>query len=173
MTAVLVHELGHHQGELDHKKLDLLGTKVENMLLSKAQELRGGIFWKNISVTSLEYEKDRSFTQLIIHDGENYVDLSKEIADALTCDPLITTDKPVGARIWNLTWGGGVVLKKQFLRARVEQVCEKADGSLIRMHGYSMIEIDPGLMPTTTSVKISPQVQVREVVCPTNPAQCW
>jgi len=52
--AILVHELGHHQGERDHTALDVLGGKINSAMRVFIHEVDGGPLRRDLIASSFE-----------------------------------------------------------------------------------------------------------------------
>ena len=119
-TAVLVHELGHHQGVKDHSNLDQLGTKLEMFLLTNSERSE---FWNgNAALTTVQlnsvHSDDQknnlgSFDQLILENGDDFFLLNDKIQSRITCPKLISSKRPQGFRIYNLHGERGVLFDKK------------------------------------------------------------
>ena len=107
-SGVLVHEFGHHQGEMSHDKLDLVAAKIRALLLNDMQRV-SYIFSDNLAVTALnqfEAGSQTKSTQLILEDGANLSDLTQLLKSRIKCDDpseaKATLDQFL---LWNLHWG--------------------------------------------------------------------
>ena len=99
-AALLVHELGHHQGERDHTVLDILGTKVQTVLRTYTQELDGGPDRRYLLVNAYEY-LSMPKSDLIARDEEKIVVLSPWVSNLLVCKD---GKAPTSYSFWNLHW---------------------------------------------------------------------
>lgn len=99
-VGLLVHELGHHQGETNHTFLDLLGGKVQKMMRTFAQEVDGGPGYRQIILTSLSY-KNAQASDLVIRDRETLYSYGKEALAAMSCKD---GSAPLYYDLWNLHW---------------------------------------------------------------------
>lgn len=122
-TGLLVHELGHHQGEKDHTALDLLAGKVQTFMRVYSSELDGGPLRKYIIATALEFGKG-SESDLVLRDKRDAYSLLPQLRKTLKCDD---KSQPGGFTLWNMHWlretrsEGEIVLP---LRARVLLYCK-------------------------------------------------
>ena len=100
-TATLVHELGHHQGEKDHTVLDLLGSKVQMLLMGHLQEVNYGRYQGQISATFLDFYARDTSTQGFVTDGTSLTDLNPIVNEAARC---FDGSVPLGIWLWNARW---------------------------------------------------------------------
>lgn len=99
-AAILIHELGHHQGEKNHTFLDLLGTKVQSVLRVYTQELDGGPEARYLISNAYEYQTTGT-SDLIVRDGEKIVNLTPYLLSNLKCP---SGYLPLQYSFWNLHW---------------------------------------------------------------------
>jgi hypothetical protein len=112
-ASILVHELGHHHGEMSHTELDQLGTKIQNLLLThslRAEFWNGNAalltFQKN-SVRSDEDKKHLHFIdRLVLENEQRLYELDEAILANLECPD--RTQKPLGLRLYNVHEERGV-----------------------------------------------------------------
>ena len=102
-VAILVHEMGHHHGVKDHQALDVLGAKVESLLHGHIQEVDlGRGIGRKITATSIDFDSDKSYTQVLVTDGLQILDFSDVVKQKLLCPD--TKQPPAGVEITNLHW---------------------------------------------------------------------
>lgn len=117
-VAIIVHELGHHQGYHTHEELDLLGVRV-SLLLQQRFISTPLIPWSpnEISASVLNYSFYNSFPQVILTVGDEVVDVSSIYAAEVHCEvftlpiPILPipdleliTRTPKGSLFHNLHW---------------------------------------------------------------------
>jgi hypothetical protein len=120
-VSTLIHELGHHHLVKDHAKLDLLGTKIQTLLLTDSER---SLFWNgNAAVITFNFnhvhsddDKKRIQTkdELILEaDGELHV-LTDSIEKVLKCPGKRTkTDQVTGIRLYNVHGNRGIHFDKK------------------------------------------------------------
>jgi hypothetical protein len=99
----LVHEMGHHHGIADHTFLDLLGSKVEKLMLGQIHSIDSNSQIR-FSVETIDFS-GASVSQLIVFDSETVTDLTGRLKTALrgVCPD---TAPMSAANIANLHWKG-------------------------------------------------------------------
>lgn len=114
--GVLVHELGHHQGVLDHDVLDILGGKVRSFFELKQDRLTIDTFSDyfneaNISLSvfhTRQQIKPHAHASLFwLNVGDRVFDINDEIESKLKCPviPGSINNELVGFRFSNMHWG--------------------------------------------------------------------
>ena len=116
-VSLLIHELGHHQGVRDHAALDVLGSKLQTLLLTQSQRAE---FW-NGNAALITYQLNnvrrdadkksiRTIDQLILEndwsDGSELESLTEDVLSAVRCPD--GKSKPQGLRLYNLHEERGV-----------------------------------------------------------------
>lgn len=106
-ASILLHELGHHQGILDHALLDHLGTAMQTFLLThslRAEFWNGNaalITFQNNSVRSDKDKKHLRFMdQILLENGNELYDLQQDILSNIHCP--LKTQKALGLRLYNV-----------------------------------------------------------------------
>ena len=133
-VALLVHEMGHHQGETDHDKLDELGERVGAVLDGRIFPVPLGPQRMDINITYIYFNFESGappFTQLILSDGPNYYDLTSDTQSHFQC-PLVNgaPAKLVGMALWGFIWlNAGTV--DPFAMGRAEPYCQLPNGSVL------------------------------------------
>lgn len=116
-VSILAHELGHHQGVKDHALLDVLGSKLQSLLLMQSQRAE---FWNgnaalityqlNAVRTDADKKKLHVADQILLENdwngGSELVSLTDEVLAAIHCPTGET--KPNGVRFYNLHEERGV-----------------------------------------------------------------
>lgn len=107
--GIWIHELGHHHIEDNHNMnnlsmLDLLGTKVQNMLLENRLEISGYPYLPQLSATVINFPSSFEIAQLLVADSYKQAEISGLILPVLHCDPINQQAKIVGLSLWNLRW---------------------------------------------------------------------
>jgi hypothetical protein len=101
-VALLVHELGHHQGEKDHLKLDILGSKMQALVQAQTVTFRGRGYFENIRMDIIDTEIANSVSQVVVNDSFSSHDLTEKLKTfaASQC-----SQGPVKyAALWNPHW---------------------------------------------------------------------
>jgi hypothetical protein len=98
----LVHEMGHHHGISDHTFLDLLGSKVEKLMLGQTHSI-DSFSQTRFSVETID-PAGASVSQLIVFDSETVTDLTGRLKTALR--GICQSEPMAGAIIANLHWKG-------------------------------------------------------------------
>jgi hypothetical protein len=132
-VAHLIHELGHHHGVTDHTALDLLGSKVQIATLWHTQAIDLGRYQPQVEVMVIDFGKRDGFSQLILTDGVQMVDLTPYLKSAIHCP----FDQSVLKGVWlhNIHWGpedwNNATLPHGFLplRGDFNMTCETSAGS--------------------------------------------
>ena len=115
MVSTLVHELGHHHGELNHDYLDVLGNKVALLLQHHISESPLLPFNSNLSLIVVNDASKRSYPQLLLNIFDLQLDLTEQFAEKMFCHyqilPLpildeinVTKEKPLGVLLHNVHW---------------------------------------------------------------------
>lgn len=102
--ALLVHELGHHQGVLDHDWLDRLGQRVSRMLDGRLFSSLLGPDRPNITASYIYFDTQSpgpAFTELLVGDGTNLYDVSGDLQALPWCG---NQGKLTGLALWNFIW---------------------------------------------------------------------
>lgn len=117
-VAILVHELGHHQGYHSHEELDLLGVRV-SLLLQQKFISTPLIPWSpnEISASVLNTNLLNGFPQVLLSVGDEVLDVSSIYAREVHCEvftipvPILPipdleliTRTPRGSLFHNLHW---------------------------------------------------------------------
>lgn len=114
-VSILVHELGHHQGEMDHTYLDVLGNKVALVLQHHISESPLLPMNTRLSLIVINGDTGRDYPQILLNVFDQQYDLSSLFADQMKCHfqlvPLPILDeisvkeqKPKGVMIHNVHW---------------------------------------------------------------------
>ncbi|MGZ3771578.1 MAG: hypothetical protein ACXVCP_18620 [Bdellovibrio sp.] len=139
-AMILIHELGHHHGVIDHNKLDQLGNRVANFLYAhslKAEFWNGNAALITYQLNRVHSDEDKKkleyFDQVTLQINSELFNLSKDIKNKIHCPNLST--EPVGLRLYNLHELRGVkfdeknkVLKKP-VKAWYILSCKKGEES--------------------------------------------
>ena len=124
-VSMLVHEMGHHQGEADHTALDLLGAKVQTVLRSHLQEVDMGPYNRTIFATTIDFP-GLNRSEIILRDQKALYNVTEVVSKKLECH--VSGEKVLGYSFWNLHWNRRFLdsRTKTFrypLRARVSMLC--------------------------------------------------
>jgi hypothetical protein len=109
-TCVLVHELGHHHGIKDHTWLDLVGSKVEALLLKTSQDVpltQWTVPGERIAATALETHAPGAFDELLLSARGELVKLTPLLRSKLRCQPFGANLPATEAGIANVHWKRG------------------------------------------------------------------
>ena len=102
LTSILIHELGHQAGIVEHAYLDQLGSRIRNWLMNRTFEL--GYHYPNSSlkVLSINYANQNSTPDLYFVDDKGSSSLVKVLTPVARCtDP---TEILIGWSVTNLHW---------------------------------------------------------------------
>ncbi len=133
--SLFVHEFGHHHGEYDHIRLDLLGNKVSMMLQQNIHVAQVLPHDDSVKVLVINEHNTHSFPQVLIYVQDEFINASKVFKKSLKCPllPLISSfpnipgatlsrGKPKGATYHNLYW-----LKLKKYRGKVYKLTLKGN----------------------------------------------
>jgi len=104
--SILIHELGHHQGLVNHNELDHLGAKVSKYSQIESQFLAIDPRFLNIGVQLVTPKNNSNFSStLALVDSEKYIELSEQINKLSFC-PYTTKgfSKKKSIIFWNVSW---------------------------------------------------------------------
>lgn len=149
--ALMVHEMGHHHQELNHDKLDLLGTKVARVLNGRAQAVSFFPHDDSITATVVNGNRTNLNSELLIFANGEWFDASTILSDKIQCPTLpknipilrhFFTQKPYGATLHNLHWETVVARpngksQKFFLEGKLALFCKPTSDSADYEKGYS------------------------------------
>jgi len=117
-VAILIHELGHHQGHHNHDELDLLGVRV-SLLLQQKFISTPLIPWapNEISASVLNTDFSEGFPQVLLNVGDEVIDVSDQYKQVVHCEvftfpiPILpipdlelVTKAPQGSLFHNVHW---------------------------------------------------------------------
>lgn len=122
-VSLLVHELGHHQGERDHAKLDLMGSRLQTLMRTNTQEVDGGPSERYLIATAIDYASGAD-SDLILRDRTRLFSLRDDLRRHLHCP---AGGKLAGYVLWNLHWLRPLGDLRP-LRARVSLHCDSWTG---------------------------------------------
>lgn len=108
-AAILIHELGHHQGITDHRKLDVLGLKVARLMESFLTTFLIGSYRptdfrnsaRNVALLVMNPREESGFPYIAYLDGDRQKELSDNLRKSLMCDAA-NRSKLIGFRLVNL-----------------------------------------------------------------------
>lgn len=121
-VSILVHELGHHQGVKDHAALDILGSKLQALLLTQSQRAE---FWNGnaalitYQLNAVRRDEDKkklnAVDQLLLENdwngGSELISLTEKVVAGIGCPG--GSLKPLGIRFYNLHEERGVKFDKK------------------------------------------------------------
>ena len=123
--GILIHELGHHQNNLNHSFLDALGAKVALGLNKHIQVSSFFSFNDQLQVIVLNEKKDSSFPQILLRVYDELIDISDDFKKKLKCNLItlpniidiipgisISFKRPKGAVFHNLHWTNNTKIEK-------------------------------------------------------------
>jgi len=84
-VGLLIHELGHHHEEASHLKLMALGVKFQVFLFAHIQQIDLGRYQSHVQAVSIDFATNRSFTNILVNDGDQMMDLTEDIKDVVQC----------------------------------------------------------------------------------------
>ena len=179
-VAMLVHELGHHHGEKDHLKLDLLGSKVERMLLGHTQKIEMAPYHRDLFALAIDFDAKPSFSQLVFGDSTNLIDLSGRLAKELSCAMIDPSYKLVGFYLYNLHWGyveptnSVSRIWSQPVWGDVNLFCEWAPGKFWEFPDWSvkLTAHYDNMFSTSRPAVLLPNVDIEQISCDKNPDVC-
>ena len=176
-VSILVHELGHHQGVKDHAALDVLGSKLQALLLTQSQRAE---FWNGnaalitYQLNAVRRDEDKkklnAVDQLLLENdwngGSELVSLTEKVLAGIRCPEGAT--KPLSIRFYNLHEERGVTFdkKNQILKKPVQAwyilSCSPGTES---DHGNVEIELGFKKLPDG-SFRFQPELtQVSQISC--------
>lgn len=97
--AIIIHELGHHQGEKDHAALDVLGSKVNTAMRVFIHEVDGGPFRRDLVASSFEPHGTAAGDFIVRMAGE-IRSFRSQILATFRCPK----SKADSFLLWNLHW---------------------------------------------------------------------
>ncbi len=116
-VALLIHELGHHQGAYSHQDLDYLGVKVASLAQNHMQITPLLPFTNTVALMVLNPLTEQAFPDVLIYAHEEVIDISAQFRASIKCpgfhlpipigglpDLGVPLEKPRGATYNNLFW---------------------------------------------------------------------
>lgn len=86
ITSILVHELGHQAGEINHAKLDIVGAKIKKNILKKIQDHSAELSYEQIDVSIINRNFPFRASDISISwQNVGSVVATKEALDAVKC----------------------------------------------------------------------------------------
>ena len=105
---ILIHEVGHHTGMVDHIFLGSLGAKVAGVAGKYIEEARLFSHSDEIKLTVINPSTNRGFPLVLLQVFGDTINLSQQIQDQLVCNGeishLFSEQKPYGVQFFNLYW---------------------------------------------------------------------
>ncbi len=145
IVSVLVHELGHHLGIVDHTALDKLGSLVGNISrveslfipLNPKLEKFGAQF-------SFAKSKSKNTFRLALMDHNKYTDLSKSIVTLSHC-PQVNSEQlqMESANLWNIYWENPLTVNTKLIAFMILK-CSDSSGKIYEWTGDKLI-IQPSI----------------------------
>lgn len=116
-VAMLVHEFGHHHGEVDHTALDVLGLKVASQLRRVTYVTPLLPLQEQVALHVFNGTDARPQPETLLYMRDEVIDLTQQIRDAIRCvavtlpisigpiPPIsIPSRRPYGVLLHNLHW---------------------------------------------------------------------
>ena len=102
-VSLLIHEIGHHTGEKNHTKLDLLGAKV-GMVVERFSE-KAPFFPTNnkIQVVSFNSDSLTQFPEILIYIDDQIINITEKVKKEIECHDDYRS-RPEGATFHNIYW---------------------------------------------------------------------
>lgn len=174
-TSILVHELGHHQGERDHTYLDALGSKLTSLMQTYSAELDGGPFQRSLIVTALNYMTPHKGPEILLRDTEKLYAIGDKVEEALQCPENV---KMHYFQVWNLHWLRGKEAedsKDAVRRVRMRTVLQCMSDTQVLLELQKDLEIQfetvAGTNPNDTLIK-KDSLKIRQIDCVKTPSLC-
>ncbi len=117
VVAMLIHELGHHQGNHSHQDLDYLGVKVASTAQNHMQTTPLLPFTNSVAVVVINEIQETGFPEVLLYAHDEVVDITAQFKRAIKCpgfhlpipigglpDLGVPLEKPRGAIYNNLFW---------------------------------------------------------------------
>ena len=102
LTSILIHELGHQAGIVEHAYLDQLGSRIRNWLMNRTFELGYQYPNSSLKILSINYATQNSTPDLYFVDDIGSNSLVKVLAPVARCaDPM---EILIGWSVINLHW---------------------------------------------------------------------
>lgn len=128
VVSILIHEIGHLAGELDHNKLDIIGNKVASFASSISQKVSLDHHNPDIFALTFNYQTNEMLPDLFLSTRYKTHSLRDEIYKSVSC---WNDKKPVSYWLDNLHWGSQVYhigifeddSSSQELKMRLNLVC--------------------------------------------------
>lgn len=113
--SILVHELGHHQGIMDHTYLDQLGAKVSKYAQLDARFLSIDPRFSNIGAQLVVPKKIFEFSStLALVDSDKFIDLTEKLNKLASCpNKSNQKTKKKSINFWNVSWINPLSYKPQ------------------------------------------------------------
>lgn len=106
--ALLVHEVGHHTGELDHTMLGALGAKVASAASKNTEEATLFLNSDDLKIVVMNPSGNIGYPLVLAQVLGKTVNLTEQVKEELKCsadwDSLFIKKRPMGAKFFNLYW---------------------------------------------------------------------
>ncbi|MDG0815174.1 hypothetical protein [Bdellovibrio svalbardensis] len=116
-VAILIHEMGHHQGSYSHEELDLIGVRASMLLQQKFISTPLIPWTSEISANVLNPNVVSSFPEVLLNIGDDVLDISRMYEETAMCyaitipipilplpDLELLNKKPAGSLFHNVHW---------------------------------------------------------------------
>jgi hypothetical protein len=160
-SALLLHELGHHQGightEPEEQLLNAVGSKVAMNLMGSYQRVEAGFVATNLVASDVNFHAKRRDPQLWVSDGIKMQSLTRAAREQLRC----TDGHLVGFNVTNLHWHWPLNLNLEVTKKFTLQVvgwgvgfCAK-DGNILRPFIRQQLRMPVNLQSDASGIHIA------------------
>lgn len=176
--ALLIHELGHHQGEKSHLALDVLGAKVATLLKNQSQEISVSPADNNAVATAINYPQNAgNFTQILVTDGSLTLDYTDVVKRAVKCPG---QDAELAyLMVWNLHWMRPYWDRKLEsgynripLRGQITIQCIRQDGAAVTQDQDLVIDIGFDRSTEWKLSLVNNTEKISQIDCSVKPNDC-
>ncbi len=153
-VAILIHELGHHQGSYSHETLDLLGVKVSLVVQKKFASTPMLPWSQEVSAEVFNPPMNTAFPLLLLNIGDEVVDISELYRQTVRChyislpvpifdvpDLPLLSNTPLGSILSNLHWAKmteGESSLRVKIQGNISNKCSYRSNIQIRNNSYQM-----------------------------------
>lgn len=146
-AALVLHELGHHLGIVDHDRLDVLGSKIEYQLQNHILKIPFDIFTQSEWVVFINYYPIQMTPTFLLTLKHSSIDLSKRFQKLAKCP--LPEEGPEGeflgrhVLISNLHWEDpSVQTQEKVLKGQMAQQCTSSEGEEKWYSGRFILKFD-------------------------------
>lgn len=128
LTSILIHELGHQAGIVEHAYLDQLGPRIRNWLMNRTFELGYQYPNSSLKILSINYANQNSTPDLYFVDDMGSNSLVIVLAPVARCaDPM---EILIGWSLINLHWDSQLNMSQMNMSKTVGLLASSKTGSL-------------------------------------------